>query len=189
MKTHGLVLAAAILALSSDPAAISQQSTPPALNQANSGPSLAVTMQFIQEKLSQQGKINFAIYIHDNASGSDSVGQGAYEISNVVSHPESCTISFHTNLWQASGIDSSVPFRDVQDIVILPVEQVWKEIDNKAGHTARTYKSDPPVFVLRARLRFANIDFIFTDEDLANRVAKATVHAVELCGGGSKDPF
>jgi hypothetical protein len=26
----------------------------------------------------------------------------------------------------------------------------------------------------------------FRDEDAANRVAKALVHAVELCGGGSK---
>jgi hypothetical protein len=29
----------------------------------------------------------------------------------------------------------------------------------------------------------------FRDEDMANRVAKAFVHAVELCGGGRKDPF
>jgi hypothetical protein len=27
--------------------------------------------------------------------------------------------------------------------------------------------------------------FLFTDADLADRVAKAMVHAVELCGGGS----
>ena len=29
----------------------------------------------------------------------------------------------------------------------------------------------------------------FNDEELANRVAKAMLHAVELCGGGRKDPF
>jgi hypothetical protein len=30
----------------------------------------------------------------------------------------------------------------------------------------------------------------FLDEDVANRTAKAMVHAVELCGGGSKpEPF
>jgi hypothetical protein len=29
----------------------------------------------------------------------------------------------------------------------------------------------------------------FADEDTANRVAKAMIHAVELCGGGDKDPF
>jgi hypothetical protein len=31
--------------------------------------------------------------------------------------------------------------------------------------------------------------FIFRDEETANRVAKAMLHAVELCGGGNKDPF
>jgi hypothetical protein len=31
---------------------------------------------------------------------------------------------------------------------------------------------------------------MFRDEDMANRVAKALVHAVELCGGGGKpEPF
>lgn len=32
--------------------------------------------------------------------------------------------------------------------------------------------------------------WLFRDEDTANRVAKALVHAVELCGGGSEhEPF
>jgi len=32
--------------------------------------------------------------------------------------------------------------------------------------------------------------FVFFDEQLANRMAKAMVHAVELCGGGSEpEPF
>jgi hypothetical protein len=34
-----------------------------------------------------------------------------------------------------------------------------------------------------------NTGFYFLDEDVANRIAKAMVHAVELCGGGNKDPF
>jgi len=33
------------------------------------------------------------------------------------------------------------------------------------------------------------IDYTFRDENTANRVAKAMVHAVELCGGGNKEPF
>jgi hypothetical protein len=31
--------------------------------------------------------------------------------------------------------------------------------------------------------------FRFTDANLADRVAKAILHAVELCGGGNKDKF
>jgi len=37
---------------------------------------------------------------------------------------------------------------------------------------------------------FGNMFWYFLDEDVANRIAKAMVHAVELCGGGSKpEPF
>jgi hypothetical protein len=31
--------------------------------------------------------------------------------------------------------------------------------------------------------------FLFSEETMAGRVAKAIVHAVELCDGGNKDPF
>jgi hypothetical protein len=30
--------------------------------------------------------------------------------------------------------------------------------------------------------------FIFADEAIANRIAKTLTRAVELCGGGNKDP-
>jgi hypothetical protein len=35
----------------------------------------------------------------------------------------------------------------------------------------------------------AEVQVDFLDEELANRLAKALVHAVELCGGGDKYPF
>ena len=170
-----------------------QTAVAPPPKPADSGPSLAVTMQFIQDKLNQQGKINFADYVHDNAAGKDWVTQNAYEIGEVVIHPESCIISYNVKTWVngAAGVggDGYIPFNDVQDVVILPVEQAWKEIDSKAGNTTRSYKSDPPVFSLRVRWKVDYNEFHFTDEDTANRVAKAMVHAVELCGGGNKDPF
>jgi hypothetical protein len=31
--------------------------------------------------------------------------------------------------------------------------------------------------------------FYIFDQDLANRIAKAMVHGIELCGGGNKSPF
>jgi hypothetical protein len=34
-----------------------------------------------------------------------------------------------------------------------------------------------------------SMDIYFRDEELAQRVATAMVHAIELSGGGSKDPF
>jgi hypothetical protein len=54
-----------------------------------------------------------------------------------------------------------------------------------------SYKQDPPLFVLKVRKTDKGTSgFNFFDEQLANRVAKAMVHAVELCGGGRKpEPF
>jgi hypothetical protein len=173
--------------------ALAQRAVPPPPRPASNGPSLEVTMQFIQEKLNQQGRINVAAYIHDNAAGNDWIAQYGYEMGNVVPHPESCYFSYHLTAWKdgmrLTDHDVGFPIADMQDVIILPVEQVWKENDNRNGITTWSYKSDPPVSFLRARRKTGIVDFVFTDAALADRVAKALVHAVELCGGGNKDPF
>jgi hypothetical protein len=35
----------------------------------------------------------------------------------------------------------------------------------------------------------AEVPIFILDDELTQRLAKAIVHAVELCGGGDKDPF
>jgi hypothetical protein len=73
---------------------------------------------------------------------------------------------------------------------VMSGEQDFKEIVLAQGRPPGSYKFDPPVYALKvARPHHTFNTFYFLDEDLANRVAKAFVHAVELCGGGSKDPF
>jgi CRISPR/Cas system CMR subunit Cmr6 (Cas7 group RAMP superfamily) len=78
--------------------------------------------------------------------------------------------------------------KDVKDLVVLPEEQHLKQMRSADSESDR---ADPPVFVLKVRKK--NKDFqvvLFSDEQMANRVAKAMVHAVELCGGGGKpEPF
>jgi hypothetical protein len=86
-----------------------------------------------------------------------------------------------------------------------------KEADASAGHPEWSARVDPSVFVLRLSTgvmdfetctnqasgpptcthgkEAAKLEFYFFDESMANRVAQAMVHAVELCGGGNKDPF
>jgi hypothetical protein len=87
--------------------------------------------------------------------------------------------------------------KKVADIVVLPLEQAREELA-RANHgdwvTTKTYSVDPPVFMLEVHETdtgdFPFLLFEFRDEQLANRVAKAMVHAVELCGGGGKsEPF
>jgi chemotaxis protein histidine kinase CheA len=170
-----------------------KKAVPPPPRPADSSPSLAATLQFIQERVTLQGKVNFADYVHDNSAGNDWTVQNAEEITNIAPHPETCILNYHFKLWTngtiSADLNAWIPFHDAEDMVILPIEQVWKEVDSKAGHTTLSYRSDPPVFVLRVRRKVGYNELYFTDEEMANRVAKAMVHAIELCGGGDKDPF
>jgi hypothetical protein len=73
-----------------------QQTVAPPPKPAESGPSLAVTMKFIQDKMNDQGKINYALYTHDNSSDEDwPVYQISIEISNVIANPATCRITWH----------------------------------------------------------------------------------------------
>jgi hypothetical protein len=53
-------------------------------------------------------------------------------------------------------------------------------------HESNTIDKQAPV-VTDKPLKEAGL--VFRDEETANRVAKAILHAVELCGGGNKEPF
>lgn len=55
-----------------------------------------------------------------------------------------------------------------------------------------SFKFDPPLLALivhGTNTKETHV-FRFSDEQMSNHVAKAMVHAVELCGGGGKpEPF
>jgi hypothetical protein len=78
----------------------------------------------------------------------------------------------------------------VQDIVVLPQEQNQQKANARSGHPEWTPRVEPALFTLVAR-RPKGVEnaFLFSEEEMAGRIAKAMVHAVELCGGGNKDPF
>jgi hypothetical protein len=158
------------------------------------GPSLSETMKFIQTKLNEVGKINFADYVHNNVTNSDWVVQNSSESTNVVADPAACRITYHMKILVNGDVafdkDANIPLKEVQDLTVKTVEEDIKTIDVGLGFTTRSYRADPPIFVLTVR-RSGNGSnaFDFADEETTNRVAKAMVHAVELCGGGNKDPF
>jgi len=101
---------------------------------------------------------------------------------------------YHGNVKKNGAVltDTDVAFslHDVQDLVVMPAEQDMKRSYAAAGHPTWEPRFDPPMFlVVERRAGNQANGFYFADEEMANRVAKALVHAVELCGGGSKDPF
>jgi hypothetical protein len=175
--------------------AIAPQGAAPAGAQTNSGPSLAETMKFIQEKLSEVGTINFAGYVHDSSNNADGVQKFSSTISNVVTNPGACSLSYHrlvlNNGRKEHDENVFINLRDVQSISVLPDEQDWQMYLVRTGDTTKTVKDVPDIYALVIKLpKGLDPTLRFYDQEMANRVANAMVHAVELCGGGSKpEPF
>jgi hypothetical protein len=189
--------------------ALAQQPVPPPPppQPAGNGPSLVATMQFIQDKLNDNNKASWI----DNAQTARFAGMNwadtiTHEISNVVADQSQCRISYHLFTKHSvayrfiatsdgknnKGEDSSFSLRAVQEIVVKPWEQYETEWLAKNGHPDTTVISaNPPMtaLVVRQPHGVENV-FTFTDAALADRIAKAMVHAVELCGGGkTEEPF
>jgi hypothetical protein len=63
----------------------------------------------------------------------------------------------------------------------------------KTGDTTKTVKDVPDIYVLNIKLpRGVDHSIRIYEQEMADRIAKAMVHAVELCGGGSRsqqEPF
>lgn len=152
-------------------------------------PLLSDTMQFIQDKLKERGRMNFTVYTHDNANGKDYIDQLSSEASNIVADPAACTISFHSNRKRngavATDSDVSISLRDVRDVVVMPEEQDMKQRYAASGRPTWNPKDDQQMFLVVLR-RDGNqaSGFLFADEEMAIRVAKAVRRAIELCGGG-----
>jgi hypothetical protein len=179
----------AVLAQGASPAA-----QPPAAAPADNGPSLAETMQFIQNKLNGIGKVSFVDVLYAAVDGSTENITYTDEISNVVADPSQCQISYHRKATQKNGEiyrnkDNVISLRDVQEIVVKPLEQFENEFAAKNGINV-SITTNPSLTILEARVTHdVTYSFRFTDADLADRVAKAMLHAVELCGGGNKEKF
>src|ERR1700722_15452767 len=157
----------------------------PAPKPADEGPSLEETMKFVQDKLNDVGPVNFAQYLHDNATGTDSTHvQLKIERTNVVADSGACRVSYHHKVGADGslnpGSDSWFRLNAVVDVAVIPLQQL---VERVSGHPTYDTKVDPPVFVLRVGgTDKKHSDFFFFDEQMANRVAKAMVHAVDLCG-------
>lgn len=180
-----MVLAPVVMGLPS--ASLAQEDDP------SQGPSLRVTMQFVTEKLTGQGPVNVAGYLHDNANGHNWILRQSFMLSNVKFTRRGCQLSYHkkvmTNGSVASDGDRYMLLGAVDDIEVVPKEEAWKRADAKAGNTTWRYKADPPVTVVRLNISDGkSYELEFYEEDLAKRVAKALEHAVYLCGGG-REPF
>jgi len=202
--------------------------SPPAAGaQTNSVPSLAETMQFIQDKVNQQGKI---VYIESASffTGENTQPQQISVESRVIAVDPAGGLSLQDDfdlplnkdpLLRVDGVFKrktwQLNFKDVEKLEVLN----YVDLQNRY-HPGVSYQCDPLYYELVIHLAAGktvkrhtllpsrdkhNHNLIhnyetdenirefalhFRDEETAGRVAKAIIHAVELCGGGSKpEPF
>jgi hypothetical protein len=174
---------------------VSAQDVPPPPKPSGDGPSLETTMKFIEDKVTDEGTLTYTAFVSDSSqAGMEWNNQFKVAITNFVTDAKACRISFH---WRAEvkgkmsdDKDYNLNLKEVRDVVVLPQEQNQKQVDTRDGHPAWNSRIEPNLFTLVAR-RPKGLEnaFLFSEEAMAGRVAKAMVHAVELCGGGNKDPF
>lgn len=198
MRRLTLTFCVAWLAALAAGGARAQQNVAPPPKPADDGPSLADTMKFIQDKLNGQGPLNYIYYSHDGVHP-DARYSSSVEISKVVADPKTCHIAYHSRQLvdgESTDRDGGFDFKDIEKIVVVSAEQVSNDYDAelaaKFGGAASKTKYIPPEFYIHALKTRGEVGgrLFFLDQDLANRVAKAMLHAVELCMPDRKpEPF
>ena len=113
MKMHNVMVKMLVTAL---PAVlVAQQSAPPPPKPADNGPSLAVTMQFIQDKLNDIGTITYVTTSHYKDQTFTNVNH--LTITNVIADPKACRISYRRG-WGTDIENLALPFGEVRDVVL-----------------------------------------------------------------------
>ncbi len=136
---------------------------------SDNGPSLEVTMKFIQDKLEAKANPPHGVLIEVNPAKCEIVEDGHVTFS----------------------------FREVEKIEVIPPDEDSPLFTlrllmttNKSVHTRYTDQEKKKSHWALGDSDRGSMRWWFKDDDVANRVAKALLHAVELCGGGSKpEPF
>jgi hypothetical protein len=197
-----------------------RKAVPPPPKPADEGPSLEVTMKFIQDKLNQEGSVSYIESYHNSITGEQGGPWKHSFASSVEEVYPSGGLSLKTvHAWPMAGhrdtFTHRLCFKEVEKLEVLSMAEYANREATRKGNPELVYQYDPPAYELLIHMTSgktlpthvqrvkgdstpieeteestAEIDLPFPDEDTANRLAKAMVHAVELCGGGSKpEPF
>ena len=155
-----------ILAFGFAVAAWGQQSAAPAPKPTDSGPTLAATMQFIQEKLSEQGQVGFA----QTLSNQPEITRREFiTVTDVMADPTACTLyttetvqydidlpsgkklklggpvtpdDLHTHIVETD----TTSFKQVEKIVVVKMQDVTNQSYARSAHPEITVMVTPPVF-------------------------------------------
>ncbi|MGA7410093.1 MAG: hypothetical protein WBW33_06380 [Bryobacteraceae bacterium] len=176
------------------------------------GPSLAATMGFIQDKLNGEGDVR---WVRGYRSGDQLAW--TYRISGATADENSCTLAFRQTESASSFsniADVKVSFKNINKLTVLPLSVDESERNYSTENTPvtvirvnlvqtdETAKGKQPTGDTRNKYKKTKAGLprklvdpgsmllYFNTDEMAQRVAKAMIHAVELCGGAQKDePF
>jgi hypothetical protein len=146
-------------------AAWGQQSTPPPAQPADSGPTLGATMQFIQEKLSEQGQVGWAETVSNGMTVREFVN-----VADVMADPATCTLytteTVDTTVELAKGHTlkpgfsaedlhthtvemDTISFKQIEKITVEKKQDVANQTYAEAAHPEITVTVTPPVFYVK----------------------------------------
>jgi hypothetical protein len=194
-------------------ACVAQNVPPPP--KPDTGPSLEVTLKFIVDKITNMGRISY-IFRSKDSRNSDS--QYYEQITKADSDLAGCALSFDLDKATEIGEKTErqyresyhFSFRDIQKLevsdsnhdatsIIFAVPDIYTltlytekpvvEFKSDCVRGDCNYVKGTNSYYGGAAAHIPRVFLTFDSEDLANRVAKAMLHAVELCGGGNHDPF
>jgi len=151
-----------ILAFALASAACGQRAAPPPDRPADGGPALAATMQFIQEKLSQQGQVGSAEILSNGVTKRNYVN-----VSDVMADPAACTLytteivdsttdlpkgqvlkpgfsieDLHTHIVETD----TIPFRQIEKITVEKLEDIVNQKYSETAHPEIKAAITPPLF-------------------------------------------
>jgi hypothetical protein len=169
--------------------------TPP--KPVGEGPSLEVTMKFIQDKLRDIARLNLMVSGTQTTDNRRLSQRRTLELSKVRANPMDCSIQYHYKYVVDDNppietADITTPLAAIENIQLEPFERSLTMTAASIGHPEFVFTSTQPqtlALVLNSKQK-GDFVFFFQDDTVADRLAKALVHAVELCGGGSQpEPF
>ena len=197
MDRIGKIVLVSALALACSARAIPQQ--------AASGPSLVDTMKYIEDKLNSIAPVNYTAYPPDGGDSFPLVG-GQYR-HHYTADAAACSLTSETQGPDGKTTDV-VPLRSVSKIEAGTLSTLdtlgWRYVPDPpvvrltsgALNIERTITQPNPDVrrdkhqtvapMVSQKLMIKVWAVTFDDADAADRTAKALLHAVELCGGGSR---
>jgi hypothetical protein len=166
------------------------QDVAPPPKPTDDGPSLEVIIRFIKDKLIENASAKWKLTV----SNSSTDGSGFTWITNrfaeIKDAPESCGLSYRMTRSQdpPSQVNSDETYRIAFKLVKSLTITNFEEYSNSEGVNSQpelSFDITPPIYALVINFSQGDPQVLpFDDEEMAHRVARAMLRAVELCGGG-----